>query len=640
MSSENTAQVVRVNDSPHLIQPNSIAVRLFKIIFGCYFVVTVIVTCVQLGLTYRDTEQRLIEEIGAMQHTFGPGIANALWGVDPDALLSILTGMRELPNVVGVKVADTDGKIVRAAGTVEDDIGRKFRADAAGNLAPLGSAEGMFTGMIGQTFPVVYTDDERHQKVIGQWTVYSNQQFVVNQVKYGFLLILINSLVKTLALWFIFLFAVQRWLGRPLQQLSTFVGRLNVDNLGDAVFVLRDRGRHELHLLADKLNQMLENLRKSVTTNASLVAQLQQEQAATRALNANLERRVVERTAELQGSNERLTATLRDLQAAEAQLIQSEKMASLGKLVANVAHEINTPISAVKSSGQNIAFTLNQVLANMPKMFRMLEGEPLDLFIRLVSQANLPIGSRSSREERAIKKNLAVQLEESGVADADRKARMLVELGAHSAPLDYLQLLNHPEWDFILTTAVGVAVIVRNTSNINAAVDRVAKIVTTLKSFSQAEGVREMTYANLTVGIESVLMIYQNQIRQAVELVTRFDEVPELRCLADELAQVWTHLIHNALQAMSYRGKLTITLRRSGDEIVISIGDSGTGIPDAIRERIFEPFFTTRPPGEGSGLGLEVVRKVVDKHKGRIEVQTEMGVGSVFTVYLPLTVPG
>jgi two-component system, NtrC family, sensor kinase len=112
--------------------------------------------------------------------------------------------------------------------------------------------------------------------------------------------------------------------------------------------------------------------------------------------------------------------------------------------------------------------------------------------------------------------------------------------------------------------------------------------------------------------------------------------VPPVTCLPDELNQVWTNLVHNALQAMDHKGTLTLGLRREGDEVAVSVGDSGCGIPEEIRARIFEPFFTTKPAGEGTGLGLDIVRKIVEKHRGRIEVESEVGRGSTFTVRLPI----
>ncbi|HEV7915336.1 MAG TPA: PAS domain S-box protein [Albitalea sp.] len=276
---------------------DSIAARLLRIIFACYFVVTVVVTCIQLAAEYRHTEARLLDELQSMEKTFGPGITDALWGFNDDVLRGILSGVKEMPIVMGAKVVDENGKLLWAVGTVQDQEGRRLRADAQGRLAPLETARGVFDETLVRTYPLVHTDRAGTRHSIGQWTVYSNLQIIVRQVEYGFFLILVNSIVKTLALWFIFLFVVRHWLGRPLQQLSEFVGQLNIRNLGDKVFVLKDRGRHELHLLANKLNEMVANLRNSVAENESLYTELQQE---------NAERRRAEEA--LHGSQQRVRA--------------------------------------------------------------------------------------------------------------------------------------------------------------------------------------------------------------------------------------------------------------------------------------------------------------------------------------------
>ncbi len=324
----------------------------------------------------------------------------------------------------------------------------------------------------------------------------------------------------------------------------------------------------------------------------------------------------------------------------EALQAQKEKMTSLTQLVTNVAHEINTPIGAVKSSGQNIAGSLDLALTSLPRLFQILEPKPHGLFIQLLGQARGPMVVMTTREERLIKKQVKKQLEEAGVEGADWKARILVELRAQSAPLEYLPLLQHPESNFILETASTIGVILNSMHVIDAAVNRVSKIVTTLRSFSNADRVSEMTDADIKTGIEAVLTIYSNQIKQGTELVRHFEDIRSLRCLPDQLIQVWTHLIHNALQAMDGKGKLTVALKQVGNEAVVSVTDTGSGIPDAVRGRIFEPFFSTRPDGEGAGLGLDVVKRIVDRHKGRIEVQTEVGVGSTFSIFLPIGAAG
>jgi len=327
---------------------------------------------------------------------------------------------------------------------------------------------------------------------------------------------------------------------------------------------------------------------------------------------------------------------LEELRQAQGQLVQSEKMAALGQLVAGVAHEINTPIAAVKSSGRNIADALRHTLEHLPTVLQLLDGPQRDCFSRLIGQVLEPAALLSSSEERRLTRLLAAQLEAAGVAEARHKAGLLVQMRAQQRLDDYLPLLMHAQSRLILDTAHSTATIASNTENINLAVDRVAKIIFALKSYSRFDRDAEFAEADLRDGIETVLTIYQSKLRGGIELQREYGEVPPVWCLPDELNQVWTNLIHNALQAMQYKGQLRIVLARQGEEALVSISDSGPGIPPELMKRIFEPFFTTKPAGEGSGLGLDIVSKIVAKHRGRIEVSSEPGMGSCFTVFLPL----
>ena len=350
-----------------------------------------------------------------------------------------------------------------------------------------------------------------------------------------------------------------------------------------------------------------------------------------------LEERVAQRTEELHLTVQTLGSTLNELRSAQTQLIQSEKMASLGQLVANIAHEINTPIAAVKSSGQSITDAVHQIRQTQ-QQFWELDQPTQTLFSHLVSHAGTRGKLLSNRDERNIVRDLARQLEQAGIALAGHRASVMVELNAEAEFSKYLPLMRHPESELILGRAYNMALIFRCTININAAVERVSKIIFSLKSFSgDSNGnAREMTVASLESGIEAVLTLYGNQIGQGTTLIRQYEDLPPLYCRHNELSQVWTHLIQNALQAMQHDGVLTIGVRRVNDTAVVSVGDTGCGIPEEIRGRIFDPFFTTRAIGEGSGLGLDIARKIVEAHEGRIEVDTEVGAGTTFSVFLPL----
>lgn len=328
-------------------------------------------------------------------------------------------------------------------------------------------------------------------------------------------------------------------------------------------------------------------------------------------------------------------ASLDHLRQTQSQLIQSEKMASLGQLVAGVAHEINTPISAIKASGMNIAQALNLALGSMPGLLERLSPAEVRLFVQLIEAAPQASTVISTREERALIRSATAELEQAGIADARHVAGIVAQLRVQDRVSEFLPLLRHRESGLILDTAYCLGVSITNSLNINTAVEHVSKIVFALKTFARTEQAGDMVLVDLSASLEVVLTIYQSQIKQKTELVRQFEPIAPIACLPDELNQVWTNLIHNALQAMSSSGTLTIGLSQVGEHAVVSVSDTGCGIPDAARERVFDAFFTTKPAGEGTGLGLDIVKTIVAKHQGRVEFDSEVGVGTTFRVYLP-----
>ena len=156
-----------------------------------------------------------------------------------------------------------------------------------------------------------------------------------------------------------------------------------------------------------------------------------------------------------------------------------------------------------------------------------------------------------------------------------------------------------------------------------------------MKSYARYDHTGQAVKANLIEGLNVVLTLYNNQLKHGIELTTNYQEVPEILCHPDELNQVWTNLIHNAIQAMSNQGRLDIVVFPQAEQIVVQITDSGVGIPAAIQDRIFEPFFTTKGAGEGSGLGLDIVKKIIDKHQGNIMVESQPG-QTTFSIFLPM----
>ncbi|MCU0545898.1 MAG: ATP-binding protein [Oscillatoriaceae cyanobacterium Prado104] len=336
--------------------------------------------------------------------------------------------------------------------------------------------------------------------------------------------------------------------------------------------------------------------------------------------------------------NEELARTLQELQRTQKELVESEKMAALGQLIAGVAHEINSPLGAIRSSVQNIADFWTENLQHLPLFFQQLSGERQQDFFALLHKLSGENDTLSSREKRQLKKIIQRQLEVENIDNADSFACTLLDIGIDNEQeiAAFLPLLKDPDSSDILHIVYQFSTLQKSTKNIITATDRAAKIVFALKNYSRYDRSGAQVQANIIDGIETVLTLYHYQIKQGVEVVRKYDrDLPTVLCYPDELNQVWTNLLHNALQAMSNKGVLTIEVKQRSGSLWASITDSGEGIPPEILPRIFEPFFTTKPPGEGSGLGLDIVQKIVEKHQGKLQVESEPG-KTTFTVELPL----
>ncbi|MEZ2236798.1 ATP-binding protein [Microcoleus sp.] len=341
--------------------------------------------------------------------------------------------------------------------------------------------------------------------------------------------------------------------------------------------------------------------------------------------NHTLEIQVAQRTQEL-------SEALNYLQATQNELIQSEKMAALGQLVAGVAHELNTPLGAIRSSAGNMTKFLGQTLSNLPSLFQSLSSAEAEMFFLLLNKSLEKDMSLTAKEERKLKRSLISELEDQDIDDADDIADTLVDMGIYEAE-EFLSLLQNSDRHSILEMAYKLSEIQRGTQTINTATDRASKVVFALKNYARYDSSEAMIQSDIVDGIETVLTLYQNNIKHGVEVLRNFQKIEPILCYADQLNQVWTNLIHNALQAMNNKGTLTIDILQDGNYVKVAVTDSGQGIPAEVIPRIFEPFFTTKPPGEGSGLGLDIVKKIIEKHHGKIEVESVPG-KTTFTVFL------
>ena len=306
---------------------------------------------------------------------------------------------------------------------------------------------------------------------------------------------------------------------------------------------------------------------------------VQQSNAQLADANENLEHRVESRTAELGDA-------LRHLKESEAALIQSEKMSSLGQMIAGVAHEINTPLAYVRNGLQVLE-----------------ERLPGATGIVLESRALLGLMADGTASEEQISEQYGrVQ----GLCDKIIADDGLGELAS-----------------LIRDGLYGI--------------DQISEIVTNLKNFSRLDR-SKVAHFNLNDGLESTLVIAKNVVKTK-KIERDFDQDAFVTCSPSQINQVFLNLITNAAQATGNDGVIKISSKKAGDQVIVQVRDNGSGIPADVLPRIFDPFFTTKKVGEGTGLGLSIAYKIISQHGGRIEASSPPGQGTCFTITLPVQPP-
>ncbi|MFO1251396.1 MAG: ATP-binding protein [Inhella sp.] len=326
--------------------------------------------------------------------------------------------------------------------------------------------------------------------------------------------------------------------------------------------------------------------------------------------------------------------TFAALRAAQDTIVEQEKQAALGKLVANLAHEINTPLGAIKASGDVVATALQRALPGLAPQLRSLNEVELAAFQLLLPKRPPP--ALDSRAERALLRTLNDALQASGLGAFKAQADVLVQAGLGATDLaDLAPLLQSPHAAVLLESARHLNLAQGGAVNIQEAVDKLSRVVFALRNFAGAI-LDEARLMSIETSLEAALMRHRSQLHRGVSLQRNYQGQAQVFAPPLELEHLWSQLIQNALHAMPHGGELGLHLQIENGRVQVDVSDNGIGIDEALGERIFEPFFTTRSNGEGSGLGLTIVRGIVRRLGGAVGYRSQPGAGSTFTVHLPL----
>lgn len=365
------------------------------------------------------------------------------------------------------------------------------------------------------------------------------------------------------------------------QELETEIARLNKIIQALMRRVERNMGSDDSDFSVFQTAVMLDDAVQIRTRE--LETALQSNERITRKLKhtqGKMEQEILERKQVqqmLEDEHGKQAALIARLEDAQVQVVQAERLASIGQLAAGVAHEINNPIGFVNS---NLS-TLNGYFHNLLEL--------LDAYV--AAESHIP-------------------------ADSELRAR--IDNAKVKADFDYLK------------EDVG-ALIAESIDGTG----RVRRIVQDLRDFSRV-GDAEWESADIHAGLDSTLNVVWNEIKYKADVIKEYGDLPRVECLPSQLNQVVMNLLVNAAQAMQEHGEIHLRTGREGERIWIQVADNGQGIPAALLPRIFDPFFTTKPVGAGTGLGLSVSYGIVQKLGGQIYVASTEGKGTTFTIWLPI----
>jgi len=539
--------------------------KIFLMTIPIVFFVVFMVTGAYSFLNRREQMKQIKETSGTLSENLNKQLLPFVVSGNFDPLSSFLSNLTTDKNVLYAVIQDQSGKAVAQSGNAEDFLAKKSKT------------KNTYTSDI-------YSVQKYFNPDSDSWVMEAQVPLFESNVKYGTVRIgyaheLITSgtgrtlkiglfaggmgLLISLGLSFLTFYTVTT-------PVKNFIKDIKIIANGNLDHKVNIRSRNEIGQLAAEFNQLTENLKNTLAEKDDYANRLSD-------LNVNLERKVRERTLALEEANQALQKAYKELQNAQAQLVQSEKMASLGQLVAGIAHEVNNPVSFIYGNMDHLTEYINDIK-------KVLAG-----FMGLKS----------------------LNLEEKQQID---------------------NLVQETDLDFLLKD---LDKLIKSCKN---GAERTKDIVVALRSFSRLDEAA-LKDADIHEGIDSTLEILTHNYKNRITVHKEYGNIPKIRCYASQLNQVFMNLLANASQAIENNGDVWIKTQKKGENVLISIRDTGNGISEENMKKLFTPFFTTKPIGQGTGLGLGISYGIIEKHNGRIWAESKVGAGTTFNIELPLEGP-
>ena len=536
-------------------RPQSISKALLRKVLLVYLTIAIIVTIGHMVAEYRNTTNDVFEELQTIQSSVEPSIAQALWDTNYHQLVRQLNGIIQLPVVYGAKVYNEHNELIYS------------KSEKSPYIIPLGGAD-LTLPIISQldvsntfsTESIIKYKDRFEEQNVGKLILFTKNSTIFQRVELGFSLLIFNAILKTTALWFIFIWFSKKILSQPLSRFSSQVQAVAPSDIHHARIDLGRLEYDELTILEHSFNHMLRSLEAT--------------QRELREANKNLENKVTKRTEDLKLSLNQLERKHEELKNTQEQLLQAEKMASLGSLIAGIAHEINNPTNFAHAGAQNLKVELKDFESFLHSL---LEDDDESEFKPIFRDKITSLQKQLNTIETGTK----------------RIAHIVSDLRTFSR--------NSNE----------------NKCKIHLA-DNIQSVINLIKSHYKEE---INFHTEIPSDIE--LVCWPEKLNQV------FMNIVVNACHAAQKNHPLDDKIKPTIQI-----KATCT----NNSVTINVSDNGGGIAPELINRVFEPFFTTKAVGSGTGLGLSISYNIVKEHGGEIYVCSEEGKETTFTIKLPLEI--
>ncbi len=562
----------------------SISRKLLTRVLSFYFVLTFIVTCVQIGAEYINTKSHINSELLTLEKTFSGSLTRAVWELNTQQAIDIADGLVAIPMIKGITVTDENNQVIARLG--ERLNGEPFNTTASKeDDSDFFSISSVSRGLFGHTFPLIFEFSGRTTKV-GSVTLLSSNQVIFNRIEVGIYFLIGNAMVKTAALVLLFSIAFAQLLTNPLKELTEQIKQFDIDDPEASKLHVINYEKNELSILQNAYNTLIselvqykEQLSRAqveiIATNNKLDDQnlmLEQEVAKkTSSLSTTMlkmevqQRELLKQQSRLEEENRRrsetektLTQTNNDLKTsitelnkAQERLINAEKMASLGSLSAEITHEINTPIG--------VSITSTSYLS--------------DLLIKLTTDIN---------DQKLTRRSLD---------------------------------------DFAENAQQSVALLENN-------LDRASELINSYKQIAVDQTSEKIRLVNFSKYLDEIIQSLSPKLKKNSHSVeVDCDKNIEIYCHAGAIAQIFTNLIINSILhgfENTTSGLISVNINMHQDKLHIHYQDNGVGIAQEKLPKLFEPFYTTKENSGGSGLGTHIIHTLVtDTLNGTIQIDSQ-----------------